>query len=974
MPQPRYALFFLLLGLLLVEQGCRYPAQTLQARAARKKARAQAKIDKRLAAALQDSLAALPPADTSSATPGKPARTAGKGKGDPNRTGKARTDSTQLDSLSQVPLDSLGLQSDSLGLDSLAQGLDSIPSDSSRSNFQGSIRLSRDSLDVPVKYEATDSMIYDLVDKKIYLYGQAKVVYQSMNLEAYQIVFDFETNVATATGRMDDSLGRLVERPKFTDKDQSFESRRIEYNFKSKKGKVYDAATTQGDGYFLSKSTKFISKTTEEEGRENDVIYSGGCTYTTCNHLDPHFGIRSARAKVVPNKLIVVGPSYLEIMGTPTPLALPFGFFPITKGRRSGLILSTDIEQSSTLGMGLRGIGYYFGLNDYTDLALTADLYVRGSWRVRAASRYKKRYRYDGSLRILYSNQNVDERGTPDFSVARDFRINWTHRQDQKAHPSQSFSAKVDIGTGSVLRNTQNDAASVLTNTLTSSIVYEKRFLGTPFSLSLGMDHQQNTQTRAMTINLPVFNFTMNQIFPFKRKEAVGKERWYERVTFSYAMNATNRLVTTDTALFAPGGFERALEDLNYGIQHSPNVNLSLKLFKYINVQPSIQYSERWYFARDDRAFDPTLIIAEPDTLFDANGDIEQIVRDTTFGTVEEQRTRGFFPLREVRAGVSFNTNVFATLYPKIGGLHAVRSIITPNISFNWRPDYSDPRFGYYDRVQLDTRYPDETQLYNRFANGIFGAPGAGQQGQMAFSLTNRTEAKLRNLQDTTGENPFRKSMWLNNFVVNGNYNFIADSLKLSTINMSGNTILWKTVNARFNLTFDPYIADTESNRRLDVYEWAANRRLARLTAAQLNLSTSLTSGKIRKWFSGEDAPKGPSPFDILQSLNVNYNWSIRQRYINGVDSLEVSANELSLNGSLQLTDNWTIRVGRIGYDFSRQRITYPDLSFARLLHCWELGMNWQPERRTWTFFLRVRPSSLGFIKLEQRKQIYDTF
>jgi hypothetical protein len=843
---------------------------------------------------------------------------------------------------------------------------------------QREIRFSPDSLSAPVQYQAKDSMIYDIEERRIYLYGQAEIVYERYLLKAGYIVVDFNTYTATAEG-IADSTGQLQQKPSFEDGEQKFDARRIEYNFKTKKGKVYDASTRQGDGFFLSEATKFVSR--GNDTTKNDVIYSGNCLYTTCNHTHPHFGIRSTKAKVIPNKLIVVGPSYLEIMGTPTPILLPFGFFPMTKTRKNGLILSTNFEMSPTIGPGIRGIGYYMQLSPKWDVTLLTDLYLRGSTRVSLGTRYNERYKSNGAVNLSFSNLIFDEKGAlPDEQrLNRSFNLSWTHQQDPKAHPSQSFNAAVQFGSSDFFRLNSNEANQVLQSTFNSNISYTKRFVGTPFTLTLAATHSQNTQTRQMTLNLPRLDVRMNQIFPFKRKEAVGKERWYERITFAYNLSGQNTIVTTDTALFKPGSLSKILDTMEYNLRHSPNLNLSLKVLKHINVQPSIQYGETWYFYSKDRRFDPTLRVRF-DTTFNADSTaILGIRTDTAFGQVINERNYGFHAVRDLSAGLNLNTQLFATGIYNLGRLHALWARIEPNIGFRWKPDYGSDFWGYYGKVQTDARYPDLFQTYSRFAS----VPAPGLAANLTYGLTMRMEAKWRKSKrdSTAKKEPFKKMVLLNNLLINGSYNMAADTLAWSVVGMNASTTLFRFINVTFNSVFDPYEADPITNARVNRLVWTERQRPIRLTSANLNASANFSSKSLRDLFGKKteakstEANKNPKR-DLFEGFSVNYNWVMQRRYVNQVDSFVVSAHELSLSGVINLSQNWNVRIGRIGYDFVNLRVTYPDFTFARDLHCWQMGLSWQPEpsRRTWSFFIRVKPSSLGFINVPVRKNFFDQF
>lgn len=880
---------------------------------------------------------------------------------DPDIDSLGQLDSTFLSNLDSTSL--AGLDSSSIdSLDSL-DSLDSIPP--IPAPIELGIRYSKDSVDMPVQYESADSMIYDLVERKVYMYDNAEVFYEQYNLKAGYIEFNFLTNIATATCLID-SAGNEVQCPFFDDKTQQFTCRRIEFNFKTKKGKIYDASTQQGDGYLVSNATKFISKGGDSTtDNSQNILYSEGCLYTTCDAGHPHFGIRASKAKIIPGKLIVVGPSFLEIMGSPTPILLPFGFFPITKNKRSGLILSMDLDFSPRLGPGIQEIGFYLGLSEFWDLRVTGDFYMRGSFRTRVASNYNIRYKGQGLIKLGYTRLQIDDPGTPGYDLTNEFNISWTHTQSPQAHPSQNFTGSINFGTADYNKNTFNDAESVLATTFNSNISYTKRFLGTPFSLSARISHSQNTKTNAMTITFPQLSFNMNQVFLFKRKNISGKQRWYERIGFSYSVNGSNTITTTDTALFQPGGLEKALEDMNYSLTHSPKLNFSFKLFKVINIQPTVNYTQKWFFYRNREFLDPTPVISATDA-----------TDTTSFGSVDSYREYGFYTTHQFNAGIQVNTQIYATGQFNLGALKSIRAVFTPTLGFSWTPSFENAYDYYYDSVQYDTRYPDELRRYNYFAF----SPPSGRSALFTYGLNSRFEAKVKKpLRDSLNKDPFKKIILLPTANINGSYNLAADSLHFSVINFNTSTVLFKKITLTFSSIFDLYAANPENNARINTFEYAVSKRLMRVTSMNFDASTSITAQDFRKLFKKKGATeskdeKDKKQFDLIQNINLSYSLRLRNEYVNGVDSTLISANQISLSGSINLSKGWAIRIGNIGYSFKDERITFPDFTFSRDLHCWQMGLSWQPERQTWNFFIRVKPGSLGFLEVPVQRGVYDTF
>ena len=858
-----------------------------------------------------------------------------------------------------------------------------------------SVKISKDALEEEVVYSAKDSMKLDAVNEVVYLYGEAEVKYTTVTLKAGYIVFDMANDIVYAEYLIDSS-GQQSQRPVFTEgANEPITSEKIRYNFVTKKGMVYNTTTTQAGGYVNSGVAKIVGKQDSVEHSE-DIIYGQNAVYTTCSNPEhPHYGLRSSKQKIIPNKLVVIGPSNIEIMGIPTPLWLPFGFFPLTKeGQQStGLIFPQDYEYSPNWGYGLRGVGWYFGLGEFADLQLVGDVYMRGSWGVRATGRYKKRYKYTGSLGLGFSRRITGDPIADKTTPQNAFSVTWNHSQDSKANPTQTFRANVNMQTNGFQSTNSNDAQSVLQSEMTSNISYQKRFAGTPLSLSASFGHRQNTQTHAIRFNLPTLDVNMRRIFPFQRKKAGGKEQWYEKIGIGYTGKVQNTITGTDTALTQLDAL-----DFSYGAKHSVPISANFKLFKYINVSPFINYNERWYLNTVNKTFDNTILV-DRDTIFDSENNPVSIQTDTTFGQVIDGTESGFRSLREFNTGVSFNTQLFGLMNFRRGPIKAIRHIAKPSVSFSYTPDYTGSFLGrswnYFDDVQYDTRYPDELQQYNRFQGGLFGQASQGGSQSMSYSITNIFEAKVRNRRDTI--NPLKKVKLLNNLSLSGNYNFAADSLKMSVININGNTTVLKRINLSFGLTADPLAANTSTNSRIDSYEWAQNKRLARLTSFRLSANTRIDSKFLDELFGKKpkEKPKNANPtgqrsgsgqslgqaqgntksnYGILSNLSVNYSFALRRQYIEGVDTMIVSQNNIRLSGgTVNLTTKWKVTIGGIGYDFVKKSFTYPDFRLHRNLHCWEMGFSWQPQRGTYSFYVRVKqPSQLDFLNLPYNRNNFD--
>ncbi|MCB9049840.1 MAG: LPS-assembly protein LptD [Lewinellaceae bacterium] len=861
---------------------------------------------------------------------------------------------------------------DSLQVDSLGAG----PT-AARAAQGRQVTFSKDSLDAPVEYNATDSMIYDIKGQKIHLYGNASVSYTSINLKAAHIIFDWATNVVTAEG-MPDSLGRPSGKPEFSDGAQSFVADSMRYNFQTRKGVVYDVTTKQNDVVVHGARSKFVSSPAQDSTQKaNDVIFSSDALFTTCTHDNPHFGIHSRKQKVVPNKLVVVGPSNLEIMGVPTPLWLPFGFFPISSGRRTGLLFPRDYQYSPQWGFGLEGIGWFFPLGDHFNLSLTTNLYIKGTWGVNASSQYRKRYKYNGSFDLGYDvRRQEDNEGNIDRP--KSFRFRWSHQQDRSAHPTNTFGGSINIQTNNYQSRVFNDASRVLQNQLNSNLSFSKNWRDKPINLNASLSHNQNSATRNVTINFPNVKFQTQALYPFKRQERSGKEKWFETITLRYQGDARNRFEATDTTLFT----QKTFEDAQFGVQHSVNSGTSFKLFRYLNLNPSVNYDEVWYLKSLRKGFTPGL---EIDTIF--NNGVETY--DTTaYGEIQENLVTGFESFREFSASISLNTQLFGTMQFKKGWLRGIRHVMKPSVSFGYTPDYTIPELGYFRTVR-DSSTADGLREYSIFDGAIFGGPPTGgRQMAMSYSINNIFEAKYFSKKDSTD----KKLKLFDNIVVSGNYNFAADSLNFSPVNISGTTRLAKgmtTVGLRAQ--FDPYAVEEVNGRakRINEFAWNRDGKLLRFVNAQARFTTNITVGKIRALFMGQEEevvedplveeakrleePEETDFLSLFENFRIGHNLVFDWEGLpDGRDTFRISTHSINCQGSIALTDNWNINIGNFGYDFVRKGITYPSVGFSRDLHCWEMGMNWQPTRGTYSFFIQVRPGTLDFLKIPYNRNNID--
>lgn len=837
-----------------------------------------------------------------------------------------------------------------------------------------SVAISPDAPEAPIDYSARDSMVWNLDNRKIFLYGATSVKYTTIALTAGQTEFDWNENLVHAIG-VPDSTGRMQEKPKFSEGSNQFEAREMKYNYLTHKGIIIQASTIQNNLYVIGEKAKFFSAAGDTT--KNDIIYNRNAIFTTCDQEVPHFGVRSRRQKVIPNKLAVIGPSHIEVMGVPTPLWLPFGFFPLKSGKQTGLLFPRDYESSGQWGFGLRGVGWYFPISDHLNLQATGDIYLKGSYRVRAIGSYAKRYKYRGTFNMEYGNLRAEDALASPFRT-KTFSVQLSHNQDAKAHPSRTIGGSINLQTNNAQSINYNDAEAVLNSTLRSNFTYSERFPGKPYNLSLGFQHTQNTQSRKMTINFPTFNFQTQTIYPFKRKGAPSQQRWYEKFALTYRGEAKAELQTTDTTLFRP----ETLDDIQYGARHRVNTNASFKFFKYFNFTPSASYDEVWFLETSRKFFDPATVI-KYDTIVTEEG-TQIIPTDTIFGAVIDSTVFGFKPLRKFNTGFNVDTKLFGTVLFRKGFLRGFRHTMTPSAGFSFSPDYTNPAWGYFKNVQVDNRFPDSTLRYTIFSEGLYAGDRpstSGRQMALTYGLSNFIEAKIFSRRDSTTKN-VRLIRSLN---LNGNYNFAADSLNFSPLNLSANTSLFRdVVSVLFNASWDPYETD-KNNRRIDKFVWDTRGKPLRFVDARLSLSTSLTVKTIRSWFEKDKKTTSsipsvslPAPtdsfWDLLDRFSIRYNMVVQGRGLVDKDTLFIATHTVNFNGSIPLTRNWNIQIGSVGYDFIRKNITYPSLSVSRDLHCWEMGLSWQPTRETYAFYLRVDQGSVfDFINIPYQKGSQDT-
>lgn len=856
---------------------------------------------------------------------------------------------------------------------------DSLPSVSPASSGidWSKVKISPDAVEETVEYTAQDSMLFSLAKKQIHLYQQAEVKYEDMSIQADYIVIDWDSSIMLAEGRKN-FQGLLAGKPHFVKGSQDFTASRMKYNYQSSKGIIYDAITKQEGMNVVGTKAKFIGA--GKDTTRTDVIYNSDAIFSTCDLDHPHFGIRSKKQKVIPDKVAVVGPSNLEIGGVPTPIWLPFGFFPLKIGAKTGLLFPSDYQYSETYGFGLEGIGWYFPFSDRWDLALTTDVYMKGSVRLHANSNYRKRYKYSGNMDLSVAYLRTEVEGVSKFEPSMSIR--WNHSQDSRAHPYRTIGGSINLQTGNYQRQNLTDARSQLESSLNSNMSWRQRF-DAPFDLSANFSHSQNTVSRKVSISFPNLSFQTQTLYPFKRKKPSGKQNWYETIQMRYSSEVRNQFSATDTTLFT----QKTLDDAQYGVRHNLTTSTSFNLLKYFTVSPNATYKEVWYFKTVNKTFDPTLDIDSTIVYNDDSTEFNVVYDTLSFGKIIDDERFGLKPFRQYNMGVGVSTKIFGTLLFKKGRLQGLRHVMTPNIGFSFSPDYTNPDWGYFKSVRKDLQ-SDEEINYSVFENSIvsgFERPTySGRQMALTYSINNIFEAKWKGRRDTVAEkvNLFRS------LSVSGNYNFAADSLNFSQVRINGNTAFLNNItNFRFGITFDPYARNPETGGRINKFYWDTNKKLLRLNDWDFNFNTNMTVGRIRDLIRGvntdvrvantnpseENNPYSGDIFDLFEDFSIAHTFAVRHSFQSGTDTTRVTTHSISSRGNIRLTPNWRITVGNFGYDFLAKRVTYPDFGFYRDLHCWEMGFNWQPLYGTYSFYLRVKPGKLDFINIPYRKGIQDS-
>ena len=788
-----------------------------------------------------------------------------------------------------------------------------------------------------VEYNARDSMLFDITGEKVFLFGDAVVNFETITLKAGYIEVDWKLKTLFATG-IKDSLGNETGIPEFSDKGESFTARKITYNFETEKGRINEVYTKEGGGFIFAETTKKIDE-------KSYYIKSG--RYTTCNLPEPHYSINSNKLKVIQNKKIVTGPAYLTIADVPTPLVIPFGFFPNKSGRSNGIIIPTYGE-STALGFFLRNGGYYFGLSDNFDMELTGDIYSLGSWGTSSLMNYASRYHYNGSLNVSYKQIKTSDRELPDFQLNKEFFVRWNHRQDPKARPNTIFSAAVNAGSIDNFVVDPQPNLQYLSNQFSSSISYSKTWPGKPYNFTASANHRQNSLNRIVNITLPEAAFSINRFNPLQRRNKISTGKWHEKLAenlgVSFRTNFRNQLQSADSTLFDDIG-----KNMQNGLAFNIPISTSVKVFKHFTLAPSLVYNERWYLSTIRKRYNITESVIETDTI------------------------NRFTTQRDFTTSASLITRIYGLVQFKDKKIAAIRHVISPSVSYSYRPDFSDPKYGYYGTTQINDQ--GDQSIYSIFENGILGGPSAGKFGSVGFSLDNNLEMKVKPGNDTITD--LKKIKIFESLRLSTFYNLAADSLNLSNIRIDGRTTLFNKVNLTFGGNIDPYTIDS-IGQRLNTFEFSENNKLGRLIGASLSFGVNLNNLKgNRKSSQGSQAelddvnanPNEYVDFSVPYNLAVNYSMSYAKVGVNPRDVRQI----VNFNGDLSLTQKWKITFNS-GYDFQEKDFSYTSLGFYRDLHCWEMRLNWIPFgfQQSYNFQINVKSSILQDLKLVKKTDRYD--
>jgi len=841
-------------------------------------------------------------------------------------------------------IDSTNAFTDTTLNDSLAQLTDTL-----------NVKLSKDSLTAPVTYAADDSGVLIIPTKEFILYGKANAKYTDVEVNAATIHLDQEKQLLTAYGATD-TTGNPLNKPKLVQGDMQSTSDTIRYNTRSQKGLTKSTYLQQGEMYVYAKTIKKIN---------DNTIYAWRGRFTTCNLDTPHYAFRTRKMKMISNKIGVSGPAFPEFEGVPVPIGIPFGIYPLNRGRHSGL-LPPQFASNEQYGLGLEGLGFYKVLSENFDATARGNIYSYGGWSLNLSSMYLKRYRYNGRLNLAIQNTKILNSGgyaKEEFTKSRTFMINWSHSRDVKARPGSSFSANVNAGSTKFNRFVSNNSLQNFQNSLSSSINYTKDW-GGKYNLSVSANHSQNGNSGLINLNLPTASFNVLTIYPFQRKEAAGTPKWYEKLGLGYTGNFQNQVSFYDSAF----SFRKLLDTAQYGATHVIPITLSLPQLGSIQLAPSVSYEERWYGQKILRSWN------------DAKRKVDTSI------------SRGLYASRQMQFGISASTRIFGTYqFGKTKKIQAIRHEIRPSVSLNYRPDMQSR---YYYKVQTDTTGTE--RRFSQFEGGVIGAFGEGRFGGIGFGIDNTLEMKVRDPKDTS-EGGTKKIRLLDGFGFNGSYNLVPgprDSFPLSNLNMYVRSTLFEKINITANANLDPYQINAKGVRRPRLYLQDNKFKLGRITNGSVAISTSFHSkskdGKTDKERLPQDDYMTPdeqqrqlefvrsnpaeyTDFNIPWSLQLSYSLSFSNQISYDYSKLQTKVySNISINGDFSLTPRWKMG-GNTYFDFTTKKIQTLTMFITREMHCWQMAINITPVGLYRSFNVTINPKSgiLRDLKINRSRFFY---
>ena len=841
--------------------------------------------------------------------------------------------------------------------DSISQRAYTILPDTSLrdSLYKDTVRKSKSALEEPVSYSAKDSITFDYTNSRAHLFGGSQVNYQNLQLTADDISLSLDSSLVHASGRPD-STGAIQGKPLFKQGEDEYEPDRISYNFKTRKAFISNVYTQEGEGFMQSREGKRDS---------SGVMYVQNGKYTTCDAEHPHFYVSLTRAKMHPGKNVIFGPAYLVVEDVPLPLAIPYGFFPFSSSYKSGFIMPTYGDET-TRGFYLRDGGYYFAINDKVDLKVLGEFYTKGSWGLSAQTNYKKRYRFGGNFYFSYQNTKEGEKNMPDYSVSKSFKLTWSHRQDAKANPTQSFSASVNFATSSYERNnltSMYNPESYTQSTRTSSVSYSKTFSKVGLTLSGTFNLSQNMRDSSISVTLPTLSISQSRFNPFKRKKAAGKERWYEKIAMSYTGTLANSINTKEDKLF----HSSLVKDWRNGMRHQVPISASFSVLNYINVTPSFTFTDRMYTHKVMQGWDT---------------DRQAVQRDTVYG---------FYNVYNYNMSISANTKLYGMYRPMpwFGGkkIAAIRHVFTPTVSFSYAPDFSQSRFGFYDSyVKTDANGNVSTVRYSPFSGMMYGTVGQGMTGSVTMDVANNIEMKVRTDKDSTG---YRKISLIDELGGSLSYNMAAKRRPWSDLNLRARIKLTKKYTYSMNAVFATYAYEKDENGRVyvgDHTEWSRGR-FGRFQGTAQNISYSISNETFRKLFGKKhrtttsddeldeeldeeeetdptmqnvdpDRKKGKTganqesngdvdedgylKFSLPWSINIGYGVTIRENTQGRFNDKRMRypyklSHTLNFSGNIRISEGWNINFSS-GYDFNMHKLSMTTASLSRDLHCFQMS------------------------------------